>query len=163
MDGAVLDGVVRAERRSAGQRVEQRPAQCVDVRFWYGVVAPLPLLGGHVGRRADKLTGSCQVVGRGSLRPALELRQPHVEYLGPKPAPDRGEKDVLRLDVAMDDTTAMRMCQSFEHLDGPLRDLLPWDWSVAHDYLGLEAAAGDVFHYEGGGFTDAVKAERATN
>ena len=87
------------ERRPAGQHVEQRAAQRVQVAANVHVAGISGLLGTDVVERAQRHAALGQSVVAAALEPP---GQAHVDQLG---AALRRQDDVRRLDVAMDDTS----------------------------------------------------------
>ena len=100
-----LHVVAAAERRSAGEHLEQEEAERVDVGAGVDRLR-LHLLGREVPRGADDRAGSRQVA------PALGLRDAEV---GDLDGPDVGDEHVRGLDVAMDDAVAVRMVERRGH------------------------------------------------
>ena len=66
-----------------------------------------------------------------------------------EPVGGAGQEHVLRLDVAVDDTRAMRRRQCGAHLAQQVRHLSRRTATVTGDFLG-ERAAGEVFHHDEG-------------
>ena len=100
----VLDQLLQdrpaGEGRPAGEHVEERAAQRVEVAAHVDVARVAGLLGADVVERAQGHAALGQAVVAAALEPA---RQAHVDQLGP---PLRRQDDVRRLDVAMDDAAA---------------------------------------------------------
>ena len=100
------------ERRPAGEHVEQRAAERIEVAADVDVARVAGLLGADVVERAERHPALGQPVVAVALEPA---GQAHVDEL--RPALGRDD-DVRRLDVAMDDPALGGMDQGVGDLEG---------------------------------------------
>ena len=126
----------------SGERLPEHHADGPDVGRGGGVLAEQPF-GGDIRECAGHVTDRGQGVELFHLREP-EVEEPHVDHLA------LGEQDVGRLDVAVDDSPAVRVRERLEHLrrdlDGaaivelargerlphrPARDVLVGDVDVA--------------------------------
>ena len=110
-----LDVVLALEGHRAGEAVEQDAAERVDVGPSIDLPA-LDLLGGHVRDRADELVGGGE--RRERLLGAHLLDEPEVAQItvAARARRGRGEKDVGRLDVAVDQPAGVGGVQRAGHL-----------------------------------------------
>ncbi len=125
------------ERGLPGERVEERAAEAEHVGPRVHRVRVAGLLRGHVPDRAELRAGA------GDLVLARQPGQPEVEQLR---LPVRGDEDVRRLDVAVDEVEPVRLDERVGDL---VRDLAGERDRQRRDGRDpLQVGAGDVLHHE---------------
>src|SRR5690606_29323715 len=102
---AELGEAPRPERRPAGEHLEEEDADGVDVDAGVARTGAEELLGARVGRGAHRAAGGRELAVTARIaRRVDERREPEVEELHELgPARPRGEQDVVRLEIAVDD------------------------------------------------------------
>ncbi len=127
------------EGRDAGEHLVERRAQRVEVAAVVDLLLPERLLGGHVVGRPVGVAGARE-------RPLADAwaNEPEVAELGEAL---RGDQDVARLDVAVDEARGVGVLEGAGDLGGEVDRLLLGETPLLAEDL-LERAALDVFHDE---------------
>jgi hypothetical protein len=106
---ATLSALGPLKRRPPRQHLVQHASQAVEVAAEVDRLGPAGLLGAHVGGGADRDAGPGHPLAPGlAHRPGdAEIGQERMVL---------GQEDVLRLDVAMDQSLPMRVLEGVRHL-----------------------------------------------
>src|SRR6185295_2042262 len=127
-----------SERRLSREHLVEDAAEAVDVAASVDVGIRHPLLWTHVRRRTQRYTRRCQLL---RSECAGGARNPEI---GEESLPVL-DKDVLRLDVAVDDSVAMRMIERACDLAGDAQRFVERELSLAIE-LGPQRFPLDVRH-----------------
>ena len=139
---------VGAEGHPSGEELEEHDPHRIEVAAAVERVAA-SVLGAHVFRRPahDPRLGQRPPARRG--RVALqELREPEVDHLhAVEPRPQGLEDDVVRLEVAVNDSEGVRLFQRRERLSQDVYDASQRQWPLL---VGdpTEVAAAEVLHHD---------------
>jgi hypothetical protein len=126
---------------TAREQAIEGTTKAIDIAAGIGIVGVRRLLGGHVVDRAHHRAGVGKLMIGGVGR-AVESGQAHVENL------DHAlviEQEVGRLDVAMDDATAVSIGQATSSLQYVVGSIGYREWAMFLDE-DREVLAVDVFH-----------------
>lgn len=132
------------KRNSSRQREIRHDRKRPKIRFERDITRTEQLLGTHVERRAHHRSRRRRAVHRCAL---IDLRHAEIEQLDEEFSIDVAEENVVRLDVAMNDSQAVRTRQSSRGLRHDLDDIGNRKRSVPTNRM-LEILAFEVLHHD---------------
>ena len=133
--------MVEAIREFSGEEVVEGGGEAPDIGDGFDVFEVHDLLGGHEDRGAGVLAGEAHAAEAGDLEVLGEAEVGHLR-------PALVDEDVVRFEVAVDEAFLVGGGESFERLECPRAEGIPWQGAaVAAGDIG-ERAAIAVFHDE---------------